>query len=215
MNLAPEVFVILVVPSPELVLGTVNLSSLQLNSDSVVWLGGEDNVLVLRIRVLLLLLIGTHKAHSGYRSRLDVWVLDLEEDAILSRDRVPDLSNAVAWTANRLKVPFDLSTSKESKWRGFILLAFSLFHGISASQVSLVFPSLGMREVGAVILVDSQAEAALEASDVVFEDVRIFLEIDGFKRKLAETFAPVCISRRCRGNASTAEPGARTVLHTR
>jgi hypothetical protein len=56
-----------------------------------------------------------------------------------------------------------------------------------------VLPSLCMCEVRAVVLVDSQAETALEASDVVLEEVRVLVEVDGLKRELAETLAAVGI----------------------
>lgn len=51
--------------------------------------------------------------------------------------------------------------------------------------------ALRVGEVGAVVLVDRQAEAALEASDVVFEKVRVLVQVDGFEGELAETLAAV------------------------
>lgn len=51
--------------------------------------------------------------------------------------------------------------------------------------------ALGMGEVGAIVLVDGEAEPAFEGADVVFEEVRVFVKVDGFERELAETFAPV------------------------
>ena len=41
-----------------------------------------------------------------------------------------------------------------------------------------MFSALGMREVRAIVLVDGQAESAFEASDVVFEEVGVFFEVD-------------------------------------
>jgi hypothetical protein len=66
-----------------------------------------------------------------------------------------------------------------------------LFLGGTAGEVGLVLPSLCMCEVRAVVLVDSQAETALEASDVVLEEVRVLVEVDGLERELAETLTAV------------------------
>jgi hypothetical protein len=59
---------------------------------------------------------------------------------------------------------------------GFALLLFS--RG-SSSEVGLMFASLRVSEVGAIVLVDGQTESALEAADVVFEKVRVLVEVDG------------------------------------
>jgi hypothetical protein len=50
-----------------------------------------------------------------------------------------------------------------------------------------------MCEVGAVILVHCQAQATLEASNVVLEEVRVLVEVDGLERELAEALSPVGI----------------------
>jgi hypothetical protein len=57
---------------------------------------------------------------------------------------------------------------------------FFLFAGCATGEVGLMFSALGMREVGAIVLVDGQTEAAFEASDVVFEEVGVFFEVDVF-----------------------------------
>lgn len=59
---------------------------------------------------------------------------------------------------------------------------------------------------------DSQTETALEAADMVLEEVRILVKVDGLERKLAETFAAVSIGGRLRGYATAAKFGACTVL---
>ena len=38
---------------------------------------------------------------------------------------------------------------------------------------------------------DCQTEAAFEASDVVLEEVRVLVEVNGLKRELAETLSSV------------------------
>lgn len=44
-----------------------------------------------------------------------------------------------------------------------------------------MFAALRMCEVGAVILVNSQAETTLEAADVVLEEVRVLVQIDALE----------------------------------
>lgn len=56
-----------------------------------------------------------------------------------------------------------------------------------------MFSSLGMCEVGAVILVDCETQSTFEGADVVLEEVGIFVEIDGFESEFAETLASVSV----------------------
>jgi hypothetical protein len=44
-------------------------------------------------------------------------------------------------------------------------------------------------------LVHGQAQAALEAADVVLEEVRVLVEVDGLERELAEAFTTVGVRR--------------------
>jgi len=53
--------------------------------------------------------------------------------------------------------------------------------------------ALGVCEIGAIVLVDCQAEAALEAADMVLEEVRVLVEVDRLEGELAETLAAVCV----------------------
>jgi hypothetical protein len=86
-----------------------------------------------------------------------------------------------------------------------LVLPFALLAGGTASEVRLMLPPLGVREVRAVILVDGQAEAALKATDMVLEEVRIFVEVDGFEGEFAEPFASVCVCCGVRGDAAAPE----------
>lgn len=72
--------------------------------------------------------------------------------------------------------------------------------------------ALCVGKVGAIILVDCQAQAALETADVVFEEVGIFVKIDGFEGEFAEAFATVGVCGRVGGYASAAEFGTCSVL---
>jgi hypothetical protein len=75
-----------------------------------------------------------------------------------------------------------------------------------------VLSPLGVREIGAIVLVDRQAKPAFEGADVVFEEVRIFVQIDGLERELAQTFSSVGVGRRGGSYASAAEFRTRAVL---
>jgi hypothetical protein len=54
-----------------------------------------------------------------------------------------------------------------------------------------VLAPLGVGEVGPVVLVDCETEAAFEGADVVLEEVWVFVEVYGFEGELAESFAAV------------------------
>ena len=45
--------------------------------------------------------------------------------------------------------------------------------------------ALGVREVGAIVLMDGEAEPTLEGSNVIFEEVGIFVKIDRFEGELS------------------------------
>lgn len=72
--------------------------------------------------------------------------------------------------------------------------------------------ALGVGEVGAIVLVDGEAESAFEGADVILEEVRVFVEVDGFEGELAETFAAVGVGGAGRGDAAAAEFGPGSVL---
>ena len=72
--------------------------------------------------------------------------------------------------------------------------------------------ALGVREIGAVVLVDGEAEPAFERAEVVAEDVGVFVEVDGLEREFAEAFAAVGIRGGVGSYAAAAEFGACAVL---
>lgn len=51
--------------------------------------------------------------------------------------------------------------------------------------------ALRVGEVGAIVLVDGETEAALEGADVVLEEVGILVEVDGFEGEFAQTLPSV------------------------
>jgi hypothetical protein len=90
--------------------------------------------------------------------------------------------------------------------------AFFLLAGGAAGEVRLVLLALGVGEVGAVVLVDGEAEAALKGAKMVAEDVGVLVEVDGLEGELAQALAPVGVGCAVRGDAATTEFGTRTVL---
>ena len=48
-------------------------------------------------------------------------------------------------------------------------------------------------EIGAIILVYSEAETAFEGANMIFEEVGVFVEVDGFEREFSQSLSPVCI----------------------
>lgn len=75
-----------------------------------------------------------------------------------------------------------------------------------------MFFTLGVGEVGAVVLVNSEAETAFKGADVVFEKVRVFVQVDGFEGEFAQSFAAVGVGGGVGGYAAAAEFGAGAVL---
>jgi hypothetical protein len=78
-----------------------------------------------------------------------------------------------------------------------------------------VFAALGVREVGAVVLVDGQAQTALEAADMVLKEVGVFIEVDRLQGEPSETFSSVRIGGGLRCDTTTAELGTCSILHLR
>ena len=54
-----------------------------------------------------------------------------------------------------------------------------------------MFASLGVCEVGAIVLVYGETQAAFEGADVVFEEVWVFVQVDGLEGQFAEALAAV------------------------
>lgn len=72
--------------------------------------------------------------------------------------------------------------------------------------------ALRVGEVGAIVLVDCQAQTALEAADVVLKEIGVFFEVDCFQRELAQPLAPVGVGCGFVGDATAAELGACSIL---
>lgn len=72
--------------------------------------------------------------------------------------------------------------------------------------------TLGVGEVGTIVLVDGETESAFEGSDVVFEEVGVFVEVYGFEGEFSQTFASVGVGCARGGDTAAAEFGAGAIL---
>jgi hypothetical protein len=58
-----------------------------------------------------------------------------------------------------------------------------------------MLPALGMGEIRAIVLVNSETETTFEGSDMVFEEVGIFVEVDGFEGEFSQTLSSIGVRR--------------------
>ena len=72
--------------------------------------------------------------------------------------------------------------------------------------------TLGVGEIGAIILVHRETETAFEGADVILEEVGVLVQVDGFEGEFAESFSSVGVGGGVRCHPSAAEFGARSVL---
>ena len=120
----------------------------------------------------------------------DLRVLQLKQQTQLPRQGIPGLCDFVPRSTNLDNIPLDLHLTQTTQ---ILISVFTQlrFPGRTSGQVCLMLASLGMCEIGAVVLVYGQTESTFEAADVVFENVGVFVQVDGFEGEFAETFATV------------------------
>ena len=69
-----------------------------------------------------------------------------------------------------------------------------------------------MCEVRAIVLVDRKTQAALEGTDVVLEEVGVFVEVDGLEGEFPEALSSVGVGARVGRYTSAAELTTGTIL---
>ena len=72
--------------------------------------------------------------------------------------------------------------------------------------------TLCVSEIGTIVLMYCETEPTFKGPDVVLEEVRVFVEIDGFESEFAETLSSVGVGGRVRCYSSAAELGADSIL---
>lgn len=137
--------------------------------------------------------------------------LQLEQHSVLASQWVADLGDLVTRSADLDQLLLDLDTG-DTRQGGLILLAFPVLTRGASFEVCLMLAALGVGEVGAVVLVDCQAETAFEGAHVVLEDVGIFLDIHSFHGDSAKSLTSVGVGGRLGGDAAAAELGTSPVL---
>lgn len=199
-----------------LILSLIQLSRRNLESHTLVRLGGNNQILKILVGLFGALRESVHDLPLGRQLRRGIRVLQLKEQTLLSRHGVADLCDLVPRAANlddvAARVEAGGDAGGQARGRVDVLLALLLLAGGTAGEVGLVLLALGVGEVGAVVLVDGQAEAALEGADVVFEEVGVLVEVDCLEGELAEAFAAVGVGGGMRGDTAAAEFGACAVL---
>lgn len=210
-DLDPEFLQILIEPSPVPIFTTVNVTSLKFESTRLIRLGRHQKILKILVRLFNLLFKGRHEPHPGLDPRRDLLVLQLEQQPQLSRQRVPRLGDFVTWSTNLDHIFLHLH-AHGPRHNAILRFPFLLFPRGAAREVGLVLAALGVREVGAVVLVDGQAESALEAAHVVLEEIRVLVEVDRFQGQFPESLSSVCIGYGLRCDTAATELGACAVL---
>ena len=148
----------------ELALVLVNLSVGHLERHGLVWLRREQQVLPRLVRRLDALLVRRHEAVPRLQPLLDLGVVDLEEQAALLRLRIHLLDDLVPRPADLDGLPrLDaVLADHHVRRRRVALLARR-----APRQVLLVALALRVREVVALVVVQREAQLALERAQVV------------------------------------------------
>ncbi len=151
----------------------------------------DHQVLPIPVRLLLVLLEAAHEPVPRLDALCDVWVVHLVEQAELAGDGVAHLGHLVTGRADLdellvldlVLLPLGLECLLGGELVGVVLVA-----GGAAGEVGLVLLALGVGQVGALVGVEGEAQPALEAAEVVAEDVGV---LKGLRAKSATQQAPV------------------------
>ena len=99
--------------------------------------------------------------------------------------------------------------------RGFLDWLYGSIPGLSRGspcQIGLMFFSLGVREVAALIGVQCEAESALVGADVIAHEIGILGDVDGLKGQFSQSLLPLNVCVLVTGHSHVTDPCARTVL---
>ena len=205
-HLDPKFLAVLVEPSPKPSLSPIHFPRLQFESTGLIWFCCHKQVLIILVRwIFHLLFERRHEPDPRHHAGRNLWILKLKEQAHLPGQRVPSLRNLVTWPANLHHVPSHLHPHIHAEHIRILRSPLLLLPRCPPGQVGLMLATLCVSEIGAIVLMYREAESTFEGADVVLEEVRVFVEIDGFEGKFAETLPAVGVGGRVRCDPSAAK----------
>ena len=112
---------------------------------------------------------------------------------MLSRQGISCFCDFVSWPSDLDHISPHLHSHIHPHQIRVLRSAFLLLPSCTTSQIGLVFSPLSMREIRAIVLVDGKTKPAFERADMIFEEIRIFIKVNGFERKLSQSLPPIGI----------------------
>jgi len=165
----------------------VNFARGYLERDRLIRLSSEQKILPLSIWGLDLLLVCRHKSVARYDPLCYLRVIHLEEQALLAILRVPLLSDPVPRPANLDKL-LDINPSL---LRSRLDRSIRSFLGSSSCQVALMLLSLGMCQVGSLVVMQGQTQLTFVGTKMVSHEIWVLGKIDSFSSKSCQPLPAV------------------------
>ena len=159
-----------------------------------------------------LLLKCRHEPDSRYHAGGYFRVLQLKQQPMLPCQRISSLCNLVPRTSYLDHVLPYLHAHVHSHDVRILRPSLLLLPRRPSGKIRLMLPTLGMCQIGAIILVNSKTQATFERANMILEEVRVFVEINGFQRKLPQTFSSIGIGGGLGGYTSTTKFTTRSIL---
>lgn len=207
VKLQEELFRIIVPVSPELALPLVDLSTGNLESNGLVRLAGNEQILprfIWRFDTLFVCRHETMFRHTFGNLR----VVNLKQQTMLSIIRISLFCYFVSRSSNLHK----LLDAHFCFFRGWLNGSFFCFLGCSASKVLLMLLSLSVSKITSLIIMKRQTQLALIRPQMVLHEIRILVQIDSFQGELSESLATITIRLGVGSHATAPRLPARAVL---
>jgi len=172
----------------------------------LVGLTREQEVLVFAIMRFDALFVRRHETVSGLCVHC-FFVIDLKKEALDAGVGVSLLRHLVPRAPE-----FDCTSHFDVGFGGWHNRGVFRFFRRPSGEVRLVSLSLRVGEVVAFVVVQRQTQLALECSEVVFHEVRVFRNIDRFQSQFPKAFPAILILCRLRHHGPCPGLGARPIL---